>query len=250
MKHFALAFSFLITMTAGPLEARSLTEVYGQGQKEYHRIVYKRLFEWFQNNYFNFEKSMTPVEKDYIHHCLNNVASFADPRFSSLSLNYLRLGIRSGAQPVYSLAVACPPENIQGRKKLAALLKQKNVTGLKLDEIFWVEWISDKKELLFYKISSHQELHRNDGMIWKGLHEDEIKELKIPPFYAKRLEGVVMIKPKNQENKDYLLSLKSMDTDSLATQFKEIVPKYFRDLGLIPDQVLLESSGVEWLYFL
>jgi len=227
--------------------ARPLSEVYGQGQKEYHRLVYNRIYNWFQKNYFDFEKNMSSTEKEYIHHCLNSVESFGDSRFADIPLNYLHLGVQSGAQSVYSLAVACPERDQEGQKKLGIILKQKKLKDLQPENIFWLEWTSNKKEPVVYSFSSH-ELHRNDGILWKSLSSEEIKNLKLPPFLRKRLETAILVKGTHQES--YILSLKSMDTDSLAPGFKEIVPKYFHEFGLIPDQVLFEPDGVEWLYLL
>jgi hypothetical protein len=247
---FYLLLGAVSTLGNPPALARSLTEVYGLGQKEYHRAVYHRIYDWFQKNYFDFEKRMSKTEITYVHHCLDHVESFADSRFGGIPLNFLRLGVQGLPSPEYTLAVACPTsaDSIQLRKNLLAK-RGINLNAETLENVFWIEWSSRDKKINIYSFHDRDKIQLfGQETIWRAMTEQELQKIRMPTYLKNRLDKAILVREGAKDS--YLLSLKSLNTDTLSPTFKEIVQKYHQEFGLIPDQVLFQSSGVEWLYLL
>lgn len=254
MKKWLLICAFVAF--SGHASARSLTEVYGHGQPEYHRMVYLRFFNRFLSG-FSFDKHLSASDQAFIHECLEAVSAFADDSHP-WQLNYLHFALTGLKDPEMRLAVGCPLPEAKRKEKILALLKSHHLLlpkDLPLESLFWIEWSSQTPDLDLYYYGPGGTLNRyrfqNKSWIllqtWRLLNEDEISHLQMPSYLKERAERMAALE---KSPPAYLVSLKSLNTDSLAPEFKPIVKKSFDRFGLIPDQVLFQTEGPQWLFLL
>lgn len=159
-----LVFALPEVGAAGPLHS-----IFGRGKPEYHRHINKKFLEYYEKKHFNFSQHLSPVERDYLRGCVEQIDSWArhlpdggtKDQDQLYPLSPLRIAVTLKDKKIKfgKLAIACPLGNTTDFDKFLAVLKKNSIqppVQVTFKNYFWFEWDFDQKWQSLYYFEKNQ----------------------------------------------------------------------------------------------
>lgn len=261
-KGSVLGLPLVVLMSAQPLKAGPLHEIFGSGKPEYHRHINKKFLEFYEKNFFNFSKKMDKEDYQFVTKCLDQISMWSRHlpdgtglnKDNSFPLSPLRISLTLKDKKISygKIAVACPSNNTSDFKSFEKIAKKYKIDLPKQvseKNYFWFEWDLDNKiqGIYFFQDSKLvSQAYQQGRLIQEQRYSaDTLSALNEKyPFLASSLYAGL----KSDNGKSWI-ELKAFDSRFVDEKVRMDLYKILNETGMMADSMELNSSETATFFY-
>lgn len=248
-----LMLIFAFTFTSSFSRSMPLKKVFGVGQPEYHRLIYKKTWNWLKE-----KEKLIPTSQDekifshLIDDCIQQVNSFSETIGPEIEINYLRVLFLEKDTEVQ---LFCPDSILKNKKaNYTNWFKNKLWTGN-----FWIWNFSNKK------IKNFEIIHQVPKQVDLSILGSVQNGYKLAPLFLQdnKNDRIVFLNPipakqtfqvhpfadperfiiLNEIRKTLEFSTKILVIENHPNSIKSLTTQFIDEFGIIPDRMISTKNS-------